>query len=115
MPDRAQLMAATATQLSIGRNAALSYGAGPATLRDAPAFGMFPLAAVKPKEVRIRVLGEDDRPLEGAVVTLTGTPCPASVRTRSAGRDHRRGRCGAVRTARPSPRRRRTSRATRSW
>jgi subtilisin len=84
-PDRAQLMAATAPQFSIGRNAALTYGAGPATLRDAPAFGMFPLAAVKPKEVRIRVLGENDRPLEGAVVTLTGDTVPGQATTNAKG------------------------------
>lgn len=87
-PDRAQLMAATAPQLSIGRNTALTYGAGPATLRDAPVLGMFPHAAVKPKDIHIRVLGENDRPLEGAVVTLTGDTVPSQAITDGRGEVH---------------------------
>ena len=58
-PERAQLMAATAPQLSVGRNASLSYGGGPVTaMREAPAIGnMLSLIGVKPKEIRFRVLG----------------------------------------------------------
>ena len=87
-PERAQLMAVTAPQLSIGRNSALTYGAGPATLRDAPVLGMFPNAAVKPREINIRVLGEGDRPLEGAVVTLTGDTVPSQATTDERGEVH---------------------------
>jgi subtilisin len=80
-PERAQLMAATAPQLSIGRNSTLTYGSGPATMREA----FFPAAAVKPRQLRFRVLGENDRPLEGAVVTLTGDTVPSQGTTNTKG------------------------------
>ncbi|WIM94922.1 S8 family serine peptidase [Actinoplanes oblitus] len=84
-PDHAQLIAATAPQLVIGANSALTYGGGPALMQDASMFGMFPAAAVKPKEIRFKVLGENDRPLEGAVVTLTGDTVPSQGTTNSKG------------------------------
>ena len=86
-PERAQLMAATAPQLSIGRNASLSYGGGPVTaMREAPAIGsMLSLIGVKPKEIRFRVLGANDKPIDGVVVTLTGDTVPSQGTTNNKG------------------------------
>ena len=86
-PERAQLLAATAPQLSIGRNASLSYGGGPVTaMREAPAIGsMLSLTGVKPKSIRFRVLGADDKPLDGVIVTLTGDTVPSQGTTNTKG------------------------------
>lgn len=86
-PERAALMAATAPQLSVGRNASLSYGGGPVTaMREAPAIGsMLSLVGVKPKEIRFRVLGANDKPIDGVVVTLTGDTVPSQGTTNGKG------------------------------
>jgi subtilisin len=81
-PERAQLIAATAPQLAIGENNALGYGGPVGPLREAPIFGTaLPLAGVKRRQIRIRVLGSGDRPLAGANVTLVGDTVPAQGQT----------------------------------
>ncbi|SDN95756.1 S8 family serine peptidase [Geodermatophilus sp. DSM 45219] len=76
-PERAQLIAATAPNLTIGENARLQYGALVSAVGDsAPISALLALGAVRPKQIRFRVLGEADRPLAGATVTLGGDTVP---------------------------------------
>lgn len=87
-PERAELIAATAPQLSIGENAPLGYDGGPINpLRDVPSLGgsLLALTAVKPRPIRFQVLGVGDKPLEGAVVTLTGDTVPGQLPTDAKG------------------------------
>lgn len=85
-PERADFMRITAPQLAIGENVSLDYG--PLTLlAGGPPLGLATLArsTVKPRSIRFRVLGANDKPLEGAVVTLAGDTVPGQGVTNRSG------------------------------
>jgi subtilisin family serine protease len=87
-PERAEMIAATAPQLTIGENTALGYGGGPINpLRDVPTLGssLLALTTVKPQQIRFQVLGAGDKPLEGAVVSLIGDTVPSQAPTDAKG------------------------------
>jgi subtilisin len=78
-PDRAQLIAATAPQLSVSENSALSYGGPVPFVQHVPVSGA--LLDIKPKKIRFRVLGSGDKPLGNVTVTLSGDTVPAQGKT----------------------------------
>jgi subtilisin len=82
-PERAQLLAATAPQLSIGENSTLSYGGSVGPVQKLSLLGM--LTGLLPKKIAFRILGSSDKPLADATVTLAGDSVPVQAQTNKNG------------------------------
>jgi len=87
-PERANILNATMPpHLMIAEDKPLSYGTQPSLLQSAPALNPMAFASdqILTRKIAFKVVGEDETPLSGISVQLTGDGYPAAGQTNSKG------------------------------